>query len=104
VTVWVVFALAGIGTYLIRASGIALLSDPDRIPPLVQRGLRMIGPAAMGAIIGNSLLLDGGHWRAFGAWHIAALVAVGVAAWRRSMGWSIVAGAGAFALALLLGV
>ena len=103
-TVWIAFVLAGIGTYLIRASGVVLLRNPDRIPPLVQRGLRMIGPAAMGAIIGTSLLLDDGQWRAFGAWHIAAVVAVAVAAWKRSMGWAIVAGASAFAVLLLLGV
>jgi len=102
--IWVVFALAGIGTYLIRLSGIALLANEERIPPLVRRALRMIGPAAMGAIVGNSLLLDHGAWRPFGVWHVASLVALAVGVWRRSLGLTLLAGAAAFAALLLLGL
>jgi branched-subunit amino acid transport protein len=58
----------------------------------------MVGPAAMGAIIVNALFLDHGEWREFGAWHIAAAVAVIVALWRRSEGWSMLAGAVVFAV------
>lgn len=100
---WLIFLLAGVGTYLIRISGVILLKDEDRIPVPVRRALRMVGPAAMGAIIVNSLFLDQGEWRAFGAWHIAAAVAIGVALWRRSQGWSMLAGAIAFAVLIATG-
>jgi branched-subunit amino acid transport protein len=101
-SLWLIFLFAGIGTYLIRISGVILLKDEERIPVPVRRALRMVGPAAMGAIIVNSLFLDHGEWRAFGAWHIAAAVAIGVALWRRSQGWSMLAGALAFAVVLMV--
>lgn len=103
-SVWLIFILAGLGTYLIRISGVMLLRDPERIPAPIQRALRMVAPAAMGAIIANALFLDQGQWRELGAWHVAAAVAVGVAIWRRSQGWSMLAGALAFAVLLASGM
>jgi branched-subunit amino acid transport protein len=103
-TIWIIIIAAGVGTYLIRLSGVLLLKDEERIPLPVRRALRMVGPAAMGAIIASALFLDHGEWRAFGAWHLAALVAVGVALWRRSMGWSMLAGAVTFAVLLAAGL
>lgn len=102
--IWLIFILAGLGTYLIRISGVVLLRDPERIPVPVQRALKMVAPAAMGAIIANALFLDQGQWREFGAWHLAAVVAIGVAVWRRSQGWSMLAGALAFAVLLATGM
>lgn len=102
--IWLIFVLAGLGTYLIRISGVVLLRDPERIPVPIQRALRMVAPAAMGAIIANALFLDHGEWREFGAWHVAAAVAIGVAIWRRSQGWSMLAGALAFAVLLASGL
>ena len=102
--VFLIFLAAGIGTYLIRVSGIALLSNPERIPPRVRRALSLVAPTAMGAIVINSLFLDETQWRAFGAWHLAALVAIGIALWRRSAGWSMVAGAAAFAVLIAAGL
>lgn len=96
-SLWLIFLFAAIGTYLIRLSGVVLLRDPDKIPAPVRRALTMVGPAAMGAIIVNSLFLDQHEWRAFGAWQIGAAVAIGVALWRRSQGWSMLAGALVFA-------
>lgn len=103
-TVFLIFLAAGIGTYLIRISGIALLSDPEKLPPRLRRALALVAPTALGAIIVNSLFLDEGQWRAFGAWHAAAAVAIGVALWRRSSGWAMTAGACAFALLLVAGL
>lgn len=103
-SIWLIFLFAGIGTYLIRISGVILLKDEERIPVPMRRALRMVGPAAMGAIIVNALFLDHGEWRALGAWHIAAAVAIGVALWRRSQGWSMVAGALAFAVLIAAGL
>lgn len=103
-TIWLIVIGAGLGTYLIRLSGIMLLRDEDRIPKPVKRALRQVGPAAMGAIIASALFLDHGEWRAFGAWHLAALVAIGVAAWKRSQGWSMLAGGLAFVVLLAAGL
>jgi branched-subunit amino acid transport protein len=101
VRAFLIFLAAGIGTYLIRISGTVFLGNRD-LPPKVTRALQLTGPAAMSAIIAHSLLLSGGDWRGFGAWHIAALVAVGVALWKKSMGWSMAIGALAFAGLLVL--
>ena len=99
-----IFLAAAVGTYAIRISGLVLLGPGRRLPDRVERSLRLVGPAAMAAIIANALLLDHGEWRAFGAWHLAALVAVGVALWRRSSGWSMALGAAAFAVLLVAGL
>ena len=99
-----IFTGAAVGTYLIRISGIAFLSDPERLHPRVRRALTLVGPTAMGAIVVNSLLLDAGQWRSFGAWHLAAAVAIGVALWRRSAGWAMTAGAAAFVVLLVSGM
>lgn len=103
-SIWWIFAIAAAGTYAIRISGVVLLKDEERIPTPIRRALRMVAPAAMGAIVVNSLFLDQGQWRGFGAWHIAAAVAIGVAIWRRSDGWSLLAGAVAFAALIAAGV
>ncbi len=103
-TIFLVFLAAAVGTYVIRVSGIALLSDPEKLPPRLRRALALVAPTALGAIIVNSLFLDEGQWRAFGAWHLAAVVAIGVALWRRSAGWAMLAGAVAFALLLGAGL
>jgi branched-subunit amino acid transport protein len=100
--IWLIFILAAIGTYAIRVSGLALFRDEDRMPPVVRRALRMIGPAAMGAIVGSSLLLDHGVVRPFGAWHVAAIVAIGFAAWKRNLALTMLAGAAVFAVLLVV--
>ncbi|WP_297082912.1 AzlD domain-containing protein [uncultured Demequina sp.] len=102
-TAFIVFTLAAIGTYLIRVSGIVLLGGDRELPPRVRKALSLVAPAAMAAIIANSLFLEQSDWRAFGPWHIAAIVAVGVALWKRSMGWTLALGAAAFAALLLAG-
>lgn len=99
-----IFAAAAVGTYLIRISGIAFLSNPERLHPRVRRALALVAPTALGAIVVNSLLLDAGQWRAFGAWHLAAGVAAAIAVWRRSAGWAMLSGAAAFVLLLLAGL
>ena len=101
---FLIFLVAAIGTYLIRVSGIVIFGKDRRIPPRVARALQLVGPAAMAAIVANSLLLDEGAWRPFGAWHLAAIVAVAVALWKRTSGWTMVSGAVAFAALLLAGL
>jgi len=104
VTVFLTFTAVAIGTYLIRLSGIALLSNPEKLPPRLRRALGLVAPTAMGALIVNTLFLDAGQWRALGAWHVAAAAAIGVALWKRSSGWAMALGAAAFALLLVAGI
>lgn len=103
-TAFIVFTLAAVGTYAIRLSGIVLLGGDRDLPSRVRKALSLVAPAAMAAIVANSLFLDGGQWRELGAWHAAALVAVVVALWKRSMGWTLTLGAAAFAALLVAGV
>lgn len=101
--VWIFVAVA-VGTYAIRISGIALLSNPDKLSPRIKRALSLVAPTAMGALIVNAVFLDHGQWRGFGAWHLAAAVTVAIAIWKRSPGWSMTAGAVAFAALLVIGL
>ncbi|MFN3866614.1 MAG: AzlD domain-containing protein [Demequina sp.] len=103
-TAFVVFTVAAIFTYAIRISGILLLGGDRELPPRVRKALSLVAPAAMAAIVANALFLDQTEWRGFGAWHLAAVVAVGVALWKRSMGWTLLAGVVAFAALLLAGL
>ncbi len=103
-TAFVVFTVAAVGTYLIRVSGILLLGGDRELPPRVRKALSLVAPAAIGAIVANALFLDQAEWRGFGAWHLAAVVAVGVALWKRSMGWTLLSGVVAFAALLLAGL
>lgn len=77
---FVAFVIAGIGTYLIRLSGILLLGGNREFPQSVTKTLHLIGPAAL-----------------------AAIIASGVALCKRSMGWTLVVGAISFAVLLALG-
>ncbi len=89
---WLLVLLTGVGTYLLRLSAIALVSDGRQIPPRMEQALRLVAPAVLAALVANSLLLQGGDWRAFGAWHGAAIVAALVAIRFRSAAWTLLAG------------
>lgn len=89
---WLMIVLTGIGTYLLRVSAIAVVGDDRRIPPRVEQALRLVAPAVLAALVANSLLLEGGDWRALGAWHGAAIVAALVAVRFRSAAWTLLAG------------
>ncbi|MBI5069587.1 MAG: AzlD domain-containing protein [Deltaproteobacteria bacterium] len=75
-----VFAAAGLATFLIRLSFIALLGRLET-PPLLQRALRLVPPAVLCAIIFPEVLVRGGaldlSLRNARLW--AALVAIGIA-------------------------
>ena len=104
ITAFVVFTVAAVGTYLIRVSGILLLGGDRELSPRLRKMLSLVAPAALGAIVANALFLDAGQWRDLGAWHVAAVVATGAALWKRSMGWTLLAGVVAFAALLLAGL
>ncbi len=102
-TLWILLIVAGLLTYLIRLSFIALFGKIET-PPLVTRGLRFVPPAVLTAIIFQELFVQGGHialdWS--NPRPLAGLAAA-LVAWRtRSPLWTILAGALILALILLL--
>ena len=82
----------GIGTYLIRISGVALLGPQRRLPARVELGLRMVAPSVLAALVATTLFGEGDGWRDLGAWHGAAAVAAIVAVQTRSAAWTLAAG------------
>lgn len=88
------FVLAGLGTYLIRVSAIALVSRGVTISATTEATLRLIAPAVLAAIVADTLVLDGDGFNTEWRWYIAAAVAIGVS-WRwRSAGFTMLAGLG----------
>jgi len=56
---WLTLALAGLVTYLMRASFITFWGD-RALPPVFERSLRYVGPAAFAAIVGPAVVGDRG--------------------------------------------
>lgn len=84
--------LAGIGTYLIRLSAIALAGRFPPPGPSTEATLRFIAPATLAALVVNSLLLDDGSFTVRVEWWLAAVVVAAVT-WRwKSAGLAIAAG------------
>ncbi|MCB0970660.1 MAG: AzlD domain-containing protein [Acidimicrobiales bacterium] len=84
--------LAGVGTYLIRVSAIALGGRAARPSPATEATLRLIGPAVLAAIVADRLVLVDGAPTLRWSWLVAAAVAA-IVAWRwRSAGITMAAG------------
>lgn len=84
--------LAGFGTYLFRASFIALAGRIGEIPRRVETVLSMIPPAVLAAITANSLFYTDDSLRGFDEWHVAIVVAA-LVSWRtRSVALSLAVG------------
>lgn len=83
------FVLAGVGTYLIRVSAIAMMGEGVVVPARVERTLRLIAPAVLAAIIANGLLLDGTRLNTRPSWYAGTLVAIAVARRTRSAAWAM---------------
>jgi branched-subunit amino acid transport protein len=83
VTAFYAILLAGIGTYLMRASFLAILSD-GAIPPFVERSLRYVGPAVFAAIVLPRVLGEPGltALSASPTPEMLAIVVAAAAAWR----------------------
>ena len=85
------FAVAGLGTYLLRLSAIALVGVGAAVPPGVERTLRLIAPAVLSAIVANGLILNQGVFNPRLSWYLGAAIAAAVV-WRvRSMAWAMLA-------------
>ncbi len=100
----VMFAIVGVGVYLIRVSGVVVLAGERELPDAAAKALHLVAPAAVTAVIASAVLLDSGDVRGFGAWHLAAVVAIGVAAWKRTIALTLGVGAGAFGVLLFAGL
>lgn len=85
------FLLAGIGTYLIRLSAIALVGHGVSVPARVERKLRLIAPAVLAAIIANGLFLDQGRLNPRVSWYAGTAIAVFIVHRFRSAAWAMTA-------------
>jgi branched-subunit amino acid transport protein len=90
--IWVAIVFAGIGTYAMRASFLVFAHRLADVPPLVQRVLRQIPPAALASIVVPALLRPEGHVDLFQPRLVAGLAAV-LVAWRtRNIALTLVVG------------
>jgi branched-subunit amino acid transport protein len=91
-TALIVFALAGVGVYLARASFIVLVGE-RALPDWAERLLRNVGPAVLAALITSLLLTDGiTSFATDPAQIVAVLVAIGIAVRTKSFVWTFVVG------------
>ncbi len=90
---WLIIVAIGLGTYLIRLSFIAVFSRYG-VPIWLQTPLRYVAPAVMAALVAPAVLTPEGVVDASTAnpKAYAAVVAVAIALWTRSMVWTVVAG------------
>ncbi len=89
-----VFAVAGLGTYLIRVSIIALAGRLPEPSDEVLATLRLIAPAVLAAIVADRLFVDEGAVALRLDWLVAAVVAGLVALRFRSAAITMAAGMG----------
>jgi branched-subunit amino acid transport protein len=79
--VWTTIVLAGVGTFAMRASFLAVAHRLVVIPPVVQRLLRQIPPAALASLVVPALLRPHGHVDVTQARLYAGMLAA-LVAWR----------------------
>lgn len=92
--VWAAIAAIALGTWGFRVSFVVLFGYLDEVPPRIDRMLRFIPPAVLGAIIAPSLLLVDGALAVTPANErlLAGAVAAAVAWYTEHMVATIVAG------------
>ncbi len=100
---WLLIAIIGIGTYLMRLSFVALFGRQGA-PAALEAPLRYVAPAVLAALVAPAVVAPGGVFDV-GTGNprvLAMLVAIAVAAKTKSVIWTIAAGMGA--LWLLQGI
>lgn len=101
---WIVIAVVGVGTYLVRASFLAVADRVAAIPERWRTPLQLIPPAVLAALIAPAVLRPDGALSLVGPRPLAAVVALGVAWWTRSVLATILVGlAAAVGFEMLLG-
>lgn len=79
--VWVAVILGGIGTFSMRASFLMAAHRMADVPPVVQRILRQIPPAALASLVVPAFLRPDGHFELWTA-ELAAGAVAALVAWR----------------------
>lgn len=93
--IWGVIAAIGLLTYAIRVSFIALFGYVDEIPSTLERVLRYVPPAVLGALVIPAFVtIDPGAGGLEADKLVAGVAATGVAWWRKSVLATMVAGMG----------
>jgi branched-subunit amino acid transport protein len=92
--IWLTILLCGAGTVAMRSSLLLAAHRLTELPPLVERLLRQIPPAALAAIVVPALLRPDGEFTLWSA-ELAAGVVAALVAWRtRSAALTLVVGLG----------
>ena len=95
---WAAIALAGIGTFTMRASFLALAHRLQEVPPWAQRILRQIPPAALAALVVPALLRPQGEFD-LTQWRLVAGLIAAFVAWRtKNVALTLVIGLGVLML------
>lgn len=96
---WTAIVLAGAGTFAMRASFVAAAGRLERVPPVVQRFLRQIPPAALASLVVPALVRPDGAL-SFVQPRLVAGVLAGLVAWRtRNAALTLAVGLGALLVA-----
>ena len=91
-----VFAVIGVGTYVLRSSFIIVVGDRT-LPGWAERLLANVGPAVFAALITSLLLTDGPSAFFTDTARVTAVVVAVPVAWKtRNFGWTFAAGMAVF--------
>jgi branched-subunit amino acid transport protein len=86
-TIWAIILGGMAATYVIRSSFI-LLWDPQKLPPIVWRGLHYVAPAVLAAFVFPELFRPGGQYDlSLGNFRMLAGLLAAVVAWRTRNAW-----------------
>lgn len=80
--VWLVILVAGLGTYLIRASFLFLFEQVGGVPPRLERALRYVPAAVLAALVVPALLATDGSLTVLGNDRLLAGALAALVAWR----------------------
>jgi branched-subunit amino acid transport protein len=94
--IWAAIIGAGLVTFLVRALPFAV-TLPIRLPSAASRYLEALPVAIIAALVGPAVIAPGGTLTG-GPEPLAALLAVGLVAWRRSLLVGVIGGVVAVAL------
>lgn len=90
-TMWVVVVLAGVATFGMRFSFIALFGRFD-VSPTMERALKYVAPSVLAAITLPAILAPGGVFDPWNVFLPAAIVGGIAAWWTKSIGAAILLG------------
>jgi len=90
--IWTTMIIAGLGTFALRFSFIALLGKVDEVPPLVEQALRLVPAAVLAALVTPALTRTDGELDIFNEKLLAGIVAAVVAFWTKNVLATLVSG------------